>query len=127
MRIKILDVKNIQNEIKVKFETSIGTGAGTWNGELPTLGDCTDIEIDIDDNFDWGKNIITSNKDICMIAIENNLFRFVAQVISYEDDGCLTIKLGDSIIFLDVDNVPSAIEGWIEGKAKSIRLYPTNL
>jgi hypothetical protein len=107
MRIKILDVKNIQNEIKVKFETSIGVGTGTWNGELPALGDC----IDIDDNFEWGKNITTTNSNTSMIAIENNLFRFVTRVISYEDDGCLTVKLGDSVVFLDVDNVPGGIQG----------------
>ncbi|MEF3073793.1 hypothetical protein V2P20_02020 [Methylobacter sp. Wu1] len=121
-------MKNIQNEIKVKFETPIGIGTGTWNGELPALGDCTDIEIDIDDNFEWGKNITTTNSNTSMIAIENNLFRFVARVISYEeDDGCLTVKLGDSVVFLNVDNVPSGIQGWVEGKTKAVRLYPTNL
>lgn len=62
-----------------------------------------------------------------MIAIENNVFRFVARVISYEEDGCLTVKLGDSVVFLDVENVPNSIQGWVEGKGKAIRLYPTNL
>jgi hypothetical protein len=127
MRIKILDIKNIQNEIRVKFETPIGVGTGIWNGKLPALGDYTDIEIDIDDNFEWGKNITTTNSNISMIAIENNLFCFVARVISYEDDGCLTVTLGDSVVFLAVDNVPDGIQGWVEGKVKAVRLYPTNL
>lgn len=127
MHIQILDVENIQNEIKVRFETPIGVGVGIWNGELPVLGDRTDIEIDIDDDLEWGKNITMTNSNIGMIAIEKNLFRFVARVISYEDDGCLTVKLGDSVVFLDVDNVPSTIQGWVEGKVKAVRLYPTNL
>jgi len=68
-----------------------------------------------------------TNENASMIATENNLFRLVAEVLSYEDDGCLSVRLGDSVVLLDVDDAPRSIKGWIECKAEAVKLYPTNI
>jgi len=127
MNIKILEVEHSKNIKKVKFKTSIGIGVGVWEGQLPTKGTSIDIEIDIDDIFDWGENINTTNLNESIITIDGNLFNFVAEVISYETDSCLIVKLNKSIVLLDVENAPNNIQGWIEVKTENLKLYPTNL
>lgn len=127
MNIKILEVDNSQNIEKVKFKTPIGIGVGVWEGQLPIEGTSIDVEIDIDDIFDWGKNINTTNLDKSIITINGNQFNFVAEIISYEADNCLIVKLNKSIVLLDVENAPNNIQGWVEVKAENLKLYPTNL
>ncbi|TBW47493.1 hypothetical protein EZI54_22675 [Marinobacter halodurans] len=127
MQIKIKNIERHLGEEKVEFYSCIGSGAGIWVGESPTLGQCIDIEFDIEDDFKWGENITTADNQKSMISVEKDCLRFVAQVVSYENDGCLTLKLGGTILFLDLDNAPMDLKGWIVGEAQSVKLYPTNL
>jgi hypothetical protein len=124
MNIKIL---SIEGRERIMFETPIGIGFGDWEGEMPAQGESTDVEIEIDDDLKWGRDITMTNESVSMIASENNLFRFVAEVLSYENDGCLAVRLGESVVLLDVDDAPSDIKGWIECKAARVKLYPTNM
>ena len=127
MQIKILNIEESLNRILIKFESAIGIGAGIWVGDLPTLGEVTDIEFDIDDDLEWGKNITMTDEHTSMITIKNDHLSFIAQVISYERDGCLTVNLGETIVFLDLENAPLNIKDWVVVKAKSISLFPTNM
>jgi hypothetical protein len=127
MNNKILSIEPHQGQKLVKFEGSIGIGFGVWMGELPAQGESIDVEIDVDDDLKWGRNIIMTSENVSMIALKNNQFHFVAEVLSYEDDGCLSVRLGDGIILLDVEDAPNDIKGWVECRAESVKLYPTNM
>lgn len=93
------------NENRVAFTSSLGNGVAIWAGEQPRIGDCYHVEFDLDDIFEWGKNINCVKDDIFSINIIDDKLSFVAQVISYEDDGILTVSLGSEIIFLDVTTI----------------------
>ncbi|MBD9359194.1 hypothetical protein [Methylomonas fluvii] len=127
MIIKIINIDSSKGKKNIKFETPVGVGRGIWEGELLAAGQLIDVEIDVEDTLQWGVTLSISNNKTSGIALDNNGFSFVAEVVSYEGDGCLVIKLAESIILLDVNGMPSDIHGWVQGKADTVRLYPTNL
>lgn len=125
MNITILEVDNSQDIKKVKFKTSIGLGVGVWEGQLPIEGTSIDVEIDVDEVLNWGEGINTTNLNESIITTDGNLSNFVATIISYDGDGCFIVKLNKSIVLLDVENVPSNVQGWVEVQIKNLKLYPT--
>ena len=94
------------HEDKVEFTSPLGKGVAVWCGESPQTDGCYHVELDVDDTFEWGRNIESTNEDTPAIKIIDNKFLFIAQVLSYEDDGVLTVSLGGEIIFLDVNSSP---------------------
>lgn len=126
---KILIEKITKNDdlIFVDFSSDIGSSSAVWAGEEPVQSSSYDVEIDIEDDLVWGVNIFTTSKSNCMVSSFDNKFCFVAKVMSYEGDGCLSVSLGNSIFLLEVDGVPADISGAIECKASEVRLFSTNL
>ncbi|WES68091.1 hypothetical protein [Superficieibacter sp. HKU1] len=94
------------HEDKVEFTSSLGKGVAVWCGEPPQTDGRYHVELDVDDTFEWGRNIESTNEKTPVIKIIDNKFSFIAQVLSYEDDGILTISLGGEVIFLDVNSSP---------------------
>lgn len=127
MKIKIERTSNDGNETLVDFSSNYGSSSGLWVGEKPTSGGLYDVELDIDDDLVWGEGISTTTKDKASIALEEGMFVVVGSVISLEEDGCLSIAVGDSVILLDVENAPEDISGLVECRALNVKVYSTNL
>lgn len=127
MKIKIVNLSKTVGTKLVDFETAIGKGTALWVGEEPIIGKFYDVEIDVGDDLIWGINIIMTPEISSMIAVKDNLFYLVAKVISSEEEGCISVKLGDSVVLLEIERAPTGIFGMVECKAKNVRLYPTNL
>ncbi|MGO1298557.1 MAG: hypothetical protein ACTMIA_14805 [Vibrio sp.] len=126
MKIKIERTSNDGNETLVDFSSDYGSSAALWVGEPPTPGRLYDVELEIDDDLVWGESISTT-RDRVSIALEEGMFVVVGSVTSLEEDGCLSIAVGDSVILLDVENAPEDISGLVECRALDVKLYSTNL
>lgn len=112
----------------VRFESAIGNGIGVWKGESPFSTFSYDIELDIDDYFEWGVNITSINKTECHINFIDNKTTFKAKVISYEDDGVLSISLNDDVIFIEVSTT-QLTDGYVSffTTPDKVKLYPIEL
>ena len=122
--ITIVDV----HENKVKFISSLGKGVAIWCGESPKVGGCYHVELDVDDMFEWGVNINSTNKKTSTIKILDNELSFTAQILSYENDGVLTVSLGGEVIFLDVNSSPGTIKYVsFSTPVNNVSLYPVEL
>jgi len=116
------------DEHKVEFTSALGCGADTWVGMPPRQGNTYDVEIDIDDIFQWGKNINISMQETSKIDVVGNNLLFFGKIISYEDDGLLTVKVGRYIIFLEVSDAPNEGENvTFYTLINNVSLHPVNL
>jgi len=127
MNITIENITKNEESIFVEFVSDLGSSIAVWVGEEPVQGGSYDVEIDIDDDLVWGEDIVTTSKSTCTISSSGNEFCLVAKVISYEDDGCLSVSLGSSVLLLDVEGAPENISGLVECKASEVKLFSTNL
>ncbi|EOI3446014.1 hypothetical protein ACMSWW_004081 [Cronobacter turicensis] len=96
-KITILDI----TENKVSFSSSLGDALAIWDGERPGKSDCYDVEIDIDDFFEWGVNINYTAYKKSSIEVVDSIFKGVAKVLNYENDGVLSVMLGDAVVLLE--------------------------
>ena len=127
MKIKIENVISEGDETRVKFSSDYGCSSALWASDEPTCGEFYDIEFEIDDDLVWGESISTTTRDGDTIALEEGAFVIVGTVLKLEEDGCLSIGLGDSVILLDVENMPEDTSGLVECRATEVKLYSTNL
>ncbi|PQY87716.1 hypothetical protein C5935_23065, partial [Cronobacter sakazakii] len=67
---------------KVSFSSSLGDALAIWNGERPRKNDCYDVEIDIDDFFEWGVNINYTAYEESSIEVVDGIFKGVAKVLN---------------------------------------------
>ena len=113
---------------KVEFTSALGCGAATWVGMPPRQGNTYYVEIDIDEVLKFGENLIPSDKNISSVNVIDGKAVFVAEVISYEDDGILTISLGGNVVFLEI-KLPAVITGFIKLfiSPDKVFLYPVEL
>lgn len=116
------------DEHKVEFSSALGSGAAIWVGMPPRQGNTYYVEIDIDDIFQWGKNINISMQENPKIdVVGNNLF-FFGKIIAYEDDGLLAVKVGGDVIFLEVSDALREGENVTFYTAiNNVSLHPVNL
>ncbi|MEX2975907.1 hypothetical protein AB4J97_03095 [Serratia fonticola] len=112
----------------VKFTSPLGHGMASWSGDMPVVGCNYNVEIDIDEHLEFGENLFSSGGNVSSVSVVNKKITFVAEVISYEDDGVLTVSLGGDIIFLEV-SLPSVINGYVEflTSPDKVYLYPVDL
>ncbi len=127
MKIKVEKTYSHDDAVRVEFSSDLGRSAAIWVGEAPVTGAHYDVELDVDDDLVWGESVSTTSRNKPTIALEEELFVVVGTVISFEEDGCVSISLGDSVILLDVENVPKELSGQIECRASDVKLYPINL
>ncbi|MCY9877329.1 hypothetical protein OTK59_12255 [Vibrio natriegens] len=127
MKIKVEKTYCDSDAARVEFSSDYGRSAAIWVGEAPVTGCLYDVELDVDDDLVWGESISTTSRSTAAISLEEELFVVVGKVISLEEDGCVSISVGDSVILLDVENAPNGLSGLIECRASDVKLYPTNL
>lgn len=123
-RIKIIDTQ----ENQVKFSCSLGIGWAKWGVESPAIGACYDVEWDVDDDFEWGRNIQNALEPTSAIETMGRTMFLVAQALTYESDRILTISLGGDVIFLNVSSAPST-SGYVcfFTSTDNVTLYPVEL
>ncbi|UQS14285.1 hypothetical protein [Pseudomonas sp. HS6] len=129
MKVTISRIVKIHTENTfVEFSTPYGKGLSSLF-TLEARENCSyDIEINIDDDFYWGKNIFTSMSNAPSIRHEAEETYITAELTSITEDGCGSLKLGNSIILILIknENKDLILPSLIEISAIQITLYPTN-
>ncbi|WP_085607636.1 MULTISPECIES: hypothetical protein [unclassified Pseudomonas] len=113
----------------VEFSTLYGEGLSSLFTLEARENRPYDVEINIDDDFYWGKNIFTSMSNTPSIRHEAEITYITAELISITEDGCGSLRLGNSIIFISLknDNKDLIFPSFVEILAIQITLYPTNI
>lgn len=125
-------MKNITiNEIDrsfVSFESAIGNGIALWGGKKPLSNPYKEIELNIDEHFEWGRNINLTCEHKNRISIRDNHLIFNAKILSFEDDGILVVSLDDDVVFIEVSG-NSVVEGYVSFSTtpNKVTLYPIEL
>ncbi|PIT14308.1 hypothetical protein [Snodgrassella alvi] len=123
-----ITLKGKIDENLVKFESDLGYGVAIWGNNKPLLNTSYNIELEIDDFFEWGKNItLEKNHEFSINFINNNMI-FKAKVISCEDGGILVLSLGKDIIFIETSDT-CVIDSYISffTTPDNVMLYPIEL
>jgi len=127
MRIKVSEMSVRDSAVSVAFETEIGTGQATWQGETPAETKTYHVEVNVDETLDWGTTVLNHNKPEHRIYVQNGYTHLIGTLESTDDTGLSVLRIGDSIIEFEATGQPFPLGSPIELIAGSISLWPYNL
>ena len=113
--------------LSVSFHSSAGSGTGLWIGITPKIGDELDVELDLEEIFSFGKNLMPSSRKTPSITVVNEVTHITAELIQDEDGECAALKFGNSIMLIELDEPLTQKVGFVDVTVSRIRLYPTNI
>ncbi|MCU0122214.1 hypothetical protein N8H74_28505 [Pseudomonas sp. B2M1-30] len=122
-------IKNLSNRAHVEFSTPYGNGFSNFIGSQPKENQSYDIEIDINDDFYWNKNIFVSDKKTPSIEFKGDALYITAELINIAEDGCAALKLGNSLLLISIsdEHRDKKLPFFVDITAKDTAIYTTNI
>lgn len=128
MKVVIKSYEERNGEIKVAFSSEFGEGIALWQGAIPKVGIPYDVELEIPNVLKWGKDIHGTNLQQYSIKIQNNRVCLEGKLESVSDeDGCCVVRFGNSIILIETEGVPSAVQSFLSLETDNVIFYDNNL
>lgn len=127
MKIVVIDTFSYLNVLHVKFHSSFGDGTALWSDTAPKIGEIIDVEFDFEEAFSWNINVKPTAEKSSKIKMENSLIQITAELVQADEEGYVALKLGDSIILIELDGPIPQKSGFVELSATAIQLYPTHI
>jgi hypothetical protein len=130
MRFHIKPLEN-QQESCVHFRSRSGEGLAFWRGKpVPAEGGEFDAELELPGHYAWNREISLADEESPTgFRHGSGADEVVGEVIDFDADGTLTIRVGDSITMLDTtdDPPPGIIGRKVAIRPHSIELYAYDL
>ena len=130
MRLHVTPLQN-QQESRVHFRSPSGEGLAFWRGEpVPAEGGEFDAELELPGCYAWNREIsLVDEESPTGFRHRSEADEVVGEVVDFDADGTLTIRVGDSIAMLDTtDDPPLGIIGRkVTIRPHSVELHPYEL
>jgi hypothetical protein len=128
MRVCISNVSiEADGRIEVRFRSQFGEGTGKWCGPPPLLNSVYDVELEISETLKWNVNILSSDKTKPSISSADEVSILVGELSYYEDNTAASIRIGDDVIIVELDDVRNKRSGFVMIRTIAIILYDMNL
>jgi hypothetical protein len=130
MRFHIKPLQN-QQEPSIQFRSPSGEGLALWRGEIvPADGGEFDAELELPGRYAWNREItLAAEESPTGFRHGSKADEVVAEVVDFNADGTLTIRIRDSITMLDTTDDPplGIIARKVAIRPHSIELHPYHL
>ena len=127
MKIQITDVFPDKGTLRVKFNSPFGSGTALWSGPPLKIGEPLDVELELNEIFSWGQNIMPSSGKTPEITSVNGVHKIIGELIQSADHRCAGLNLGDSVILIELDQLITRESSFVDVRSTDIFLYPTNI
>lgn len=125
MKIKIMEINCIkETKTQIRFTSLIGEGYGLLiSTDKAKIGLEIEVELDIPGILCQGQEIIETEGQRERIYIKNNKVHITGYIEQLEEDNLLTIRLGKSILLIEVEDKALYKRGqWIEIRTENLQL-----
>lgn len=128
MEVNIIKLYDCNSEgIFVEFSSQYGAAKGLWKGSTPKVSQSYYVEIDIPKILIWGTDIIETNyREYKIWTEQDNVFLNV-KMERCEDDGCLIVRLGESVILIEAKGISCSEGSFLKIQLDKILIYPYDL
>lgn len=123
MELIILSYNNEQKK-DLRVESKYGKFNVLWEGNLPSIGEKIDVELDIEKNLIWNKDIYLAVNDALQLSQSKEETVIQGKLEEVSDDGFTVLRLGDSIITFIAEGTALPINNMIQIKVSNVKAYP---
>ncbi len=107
---KVIDAQSGQ----VEFNSEFGQARGRWSGTLPVPGQTYYVELDVDKVLTCGSDLVAvGDGHQTSIHCEGDSAILVGLLERVEDDGVAILRLGQSVIMLEIEGDGLPTPGWV--------------
>ena len=110
MKVKILDVQEESTGNIVSFCSEYGSASAIWMGRCPEKNSEYFVEIEIPEKLKWEKHIVVATEHSYALGSFSEGIYFVGVLEGVGEDGCCCLRVGDSIVLLEIEGGP-IVEG----------------
>lgn len=104
----------------LRIDTEVGPVQGVWRGDSPlNSGEALDVELEFPNARAWHDIASAASTNATRIISSAPLFGTVVELF---DDGVLLVKIGGSIVQIELDNGPS-----LDPAGKTVAISPDDL
>lgn len=86
----------------IYFSTDYGKAKGIWKGINRPIEKEYYVELDIERLYDYDDLIVSKIKEYQMKILDENI-QLTLVLLEYDEDGCATFQIGDSIIEIETN------------------------
>jgi len=122
----IVTIKSIDQDVST-FHSEFGIGVAIWHGKTPKVNSVQHVEFDIKETLTWGVDIYPSDVESCTINMVNKKLVILGQLESVDEDGYTVVRLGNSIIPLDVQGITQLEPMYVKAVLNEVTLFPYEL
>ncbi|MBI6871797.1 hypothetical protein [Clostridium aciditolerans] len=129
MIVKIVNIlEKGSKSYKVIVELDNENIVAEWDGNKPEKNREYDVELDIDENFTWGKNIVSTTKNKSLIRQSGKYITIVAKLDFNYEDNFASIDMNESVILIELEGLQHNVSGeCVELNCRTINVHDTNL
>ena len=112
----------------VEFSCAYGKGKGVWEGDIAVEGRSYDVELEIDDELVWGRDVDTMPKAEPFIRMAGDSNVLGGRIETIDKDDIVAFRFGEAIVMLECKGKPLAKEDeYVSIVVGNIRLFETNI
>ena len=100
---------------------------GTWMGRrFPEKGTWYEVEIAVKEKLVWDRDVSPANTADAWIKTDNDGSLRIQGLIEAEENDMHTLRIGTSLIALEINGIPKSYSGFVQFRAKEIMVYDTD-
>lgn len=127
MIVKINDIVMAGGKISVSFSTRCGAANAIWNGCAPNVGVEYDVELEVGDEFLWGKNASLSLENTSSLKAIEGSFNLTAKLVSVDSNGNAVVDVSGSILLLELAGYRGSVPVFVDFKFDELTVFPTGI
>ncbi|MDF2671674.1 MAG: hypothetical protein K0R67_3980 [Paenibacillus sp.] len=127
MKIVITDIQKDHDTISVLYTSEYGSGRAIWMSIEPDIRKEYFVEIDIPEIVQWGLEITLSEQKLYSLKTTGDVTWINGLLESVEEDGVITMRLGQSILLVESTGEPLSCGKFVELKANKMLLFDSNI
>ena len=108
---------------------AIGGGkvVAQWSGSPPEIGKTYDVELSVSAPMVPGDNLIAASGNPPGLHTEGDHIMMTAWLESCDDDGAAVLRLGESLVQIEVQGSPAPVGSLVTARLADLTLYDTNI
>lgn len=122
-----VEIDSLSKKIFVRCSSPYGNFCADWQSVEPSMNMKYIVEIEIPGVFKWGDTIKQSNEREFQIRKGSEHVSFNGVLDSIDEDGCASIRFGDSIILLETEGEPISLGKYVSFQSVDVFLFDVKI
>jgi hypothetical protein len=127
MRVRVVDTFVAGGRSYARITSDYGNVVAQWMSKLPVLCGEIDVEFNIVETLEWGRNLIVGDAPRFSMSTVAEGIRICGTIEDIQDDGVAAIRVGSALILVETIGKPPTVGAAICMTVKELQAFDSNI